>query len=146
MASADRYKFSLRKPGWTWYQYTGVGYYAGANAYSARFVAPSDPRLRWDDPGHRPTTADLFRVMRQSPENGRHGFVLHDECWLLLQKAFEPDSVPIDRLLNVCNSLPFPFVGSAYVGVTVMGASIHSTLGTVIHGRTASSIILPLCF
>lgn len=49
--------------------------------------------------------------MRQYPENGRHGFVLHDICWALLQKYFEPDEVPVERLVSVCRSIPFPLRG-----------------------------------
>lgn len=49
--------------------------------------------------------------MEQVPENGKHGFILHNACWRLLQKALEPDSIPTERLLAVCRSLPFPLRG-----------------------------------
>ncbi len=50
--------------------------------------------------------------MTQRSDNGRHGFILHDSCWCLLQKAFEPTSVSSQRLLEVCESLPFPLRNS----------------------------------
>ena len=46
--------------------------------------------------------------MRQRPANGRHGYVLHNACWCLLEKAFDTEIVPLERLLKVCDSLPFP--------------------------------------
>ena len=46
--------------------------------------------------------------MTQNFHQGPHGYVLHDACWCLLQKAFEPASVSLPRLLEVCESLPFP--------------------------------------
>ncbi|KAF2471330.1 uncharacterized protein BDR25DRAFT_393460, partial [Lindgomyces ingoldianus] len=50
--------------------------------------------------------------MRQHPLNGRHSFVLHDACWHLLQRAFQPSEIPLKRLLEVCESLPFPLQGN----------------------------------
>jgi hypothetical protein len=46
--------------------------------------------------------------MRLCPLDGRHGFVLHDACWHLLQRVFQPDKIPLERLVEVCESLPFP--------------------------------------
>lgn len=46
--------------------------------------------------------------MTQPPENGRHGFVLHDDCWRLLQRASPSGPISISRLLEACESLPFP--------------------------------------
>lgn len=67
--------------------------------------------MRWDDHDYLFQETDVIPVMQQPPENGRHGFVLHDACWDLLRKAFEPDNVPIERLLQICRSLPFPLRG-----------------------------------
>jgi hypothetical protein len=46
--------------------------------------------------------------MKQTKVNGRHGFVFHDACWSLLDKACHPDPVPYERLFKICDSLPFP--------------------------------------
>ncbi|KAE8147809.1 hypothetical protein BDV25DRAFT_159511 [Aspergillus avenaceus] len=70
------------------------------------WTVPSDPFVRWDDPHYRAKDGIAVPVMRQDPLNGRHGFVLHDSCWTIMQKAFEPDSVPLERLVEVCRSLP----------------------------------------
>ena len=75
------------------------------------FIAPSDPAVRWDDHNYHFQASDELPVMQQCPENGRHGFVLHDACFRLLQKALEPDNIPLERLLWVCRSLPFPLRG-----------------------------------
>ena len=64
--------------------------------------------MRWNDSNYRPQASDEVPVMREPSFNGRHGFVLHDACWLLLKAALEPQSVPIWRLYKVCESLPFP--------------------------------------
>ena len=74
--------------------------------------APSDPTMRWDGDDPRPGLEEL-PVMQQRPLNGRHGFVLHDACWRLLQKAFQPREVPVSRLLDICESLPFPLRGNS---------------------------------
>ncbi|KAI9781319.1 MAG: hypothetical protein M1839_006112 [Geoglossum umbratile] len=88
---------------------SGVGWYTDPG--SGLWIAPSDPAKRWDDRGYFFQASDELPVMRQPPENGRHGFVLHDACWCLLQKAIEPDSIPLERFLGVCRSLPFPLRG-----------------------------------
>ena len=46
--------------------------------------------------------------MQQRPFAGRHGFILHDACWHILEKTCEPDVIPLGRLLLMCESLPFP--------------------------------------
>ncbi|KAF2258001.1 hypothetical protein CC78DRAFT_157752 [Lojkania enalia] len=46
--------------------------------------------------------------MRQAPLHGRHGFVLHDACWMLLRRAWGPEEIRIDRLVEMCESIPFP--------------------------------------
>lgn len=48
--------------------------------------------------------------MCQREVNGRHGFVFHEACWDLLEKAFHPRPVPVTRLFDVCRSLPFPLL------------------------------------
>ena len=46
--------------------------------------------------------------MRQSPRHGRHGFVLHNDCWLLLNKGLSLTQADLQRLLEICQSLPVP--------------------------------------
>ena len=46
--------------------------------------------------------------MTQPPRNGRHAFVLHDDCWIILQRASAPSPVSLPRLLEACESLRFP--------------------------------------
>ncbi|KAK2816040.1 hypothetical protein FQN49_008043 [Arthroderma sp. PD_2] len=88
---------------------SGVGRYDDPNI--GIWIAPPDCSRRWDDPGYDSPLSDAIPVMQQNPENGLHGFVLHDSCWLLLQKFYEPDDVPIERLFSICKSLPFPLRG-----------------------------------
>ncbi|KAK4096379.1 hypothetical protein N658DRAFT_519244 [Parathielavia hyrcaniae] len=38
----------------------------------------------------------------------RHGIIFHDACWSLLEAALEPGPVPLQRLFDVCSSLPVP--------------------------------------
>ena len=44
--------------------------------------------------------------MGQRKINGRRGFIFHEACWSLLERAFHPASVPIARVFEVCDSLP----------------------------------------
>ncbi|PGG95062.1 hypothetical protein AJ80_10029 [Polytolypa hystricis UAMH7299] len=108
---------------------SGVGHYTDPDR--GTWFVPSDSSMRWNDPDCDFPLHDVFPVMRQSPENGRHGFVLHDSCWRLLQKFFEPVDVPIERLLSICKSLPFPLRGSGvcwshnYGGLTTFDNEDH---------------------
>ncbi|KAL8828532.1 MAG: hypothetical protein Q9170_006562 [Blastenia crenularia] len=88
---------------------SGVGRYNVSD--DGAWMAPFDPAMRWDDQDFVFHAGDELPVMRQRPENNRHGFVLHDACWRLLQKALEPEKVPLERLLKICRSLPFPLRG-----------------------------------
>ena len=72
---------------------------------SAIWAPPHSSSERWDDEHH--STVEL-PVMEQQCDNSRHGFVLHDSCWCLLQKAFEPTLIPLQRLLELFESLSFP--------------------------------------
>lgn len=44
-------------------------------------------------------------------QNGQYEFVFHDVCWLLLQERFQGNPVPLDRLIEVLNSVPLIEVG-----------------------------------
>ena len=83
---------------------TGVGLYASPQR--GAFIAPPDPTARWDDPGYAHPVEDEFAVMGQRKINGRLGFIFHEACWSLLERAFHPASVPVIRVFEVCDSLP----------------------------------------
>lgn len=52
--------------------------------------------------------ADIeFGAMTQPAIQDRHGFIFHDACWNLLEKASHPVPVSLERLFEVCKSLPF---------------------------------------
>lgn len=67
--------------------------------------------MRWDDDGYEKQIGDEIPVMKQRPDNNRHGYIIHDTCWRLLQKVVEPDDIPLERLHRICSSLPFPIRG-----------------------------------
>ncbi len=98
---------------------------------SSTWIAPSDSTMRWDDDDYLFPASDELRVMRQRPLNGRRSFVLHDACWHLLQRAFQPGEIPLMRLLEVCKSLPFPLLANAvcwghdYGGLLVLDDQNH---------------------
>ena len=108
---------------------SGVGQYNDPNG--GTWIAPLDPAIRWDDQDCVLHAGDELPVMRQRPENNRHGFVLHNACWRLLQKALEPEKVPFERLLKICRSLPFPLRGISvcwshdYGGLTAFDDQHH---------------------
>jgi len=68
--------------------------------------------MRWDDDDSLFPAWDELPVMRLCPVNGRHGFILHDASCHFLQRAFQPGDIPLERLLEVCKSLPFPLRGN----------------------------------
>ena len=108
---------------------SGVGWYNDPDG--GTWIAPFDPAMRWDDKDCVLHAGDELPVMRQQPENNRHGFVLHHACWRLLQKALEPEKVPLERLLKICRSLPFPLRGISvcwshdYGGLTAFDDQDH---------------------
>ncbi|KAK4232846.1 hypothetical protein C8A03DRAFT_39502, partial [Achaetomium macrosporum] len=85
---------------------TGVGIYEGPN--SGGFYAPFDKDMRWSDAGFEPSDDNGFAPLPQRDFRGRHGIVFHDACWSLLEAALQPASVPLQRLFDVCSSLPVP--------------------------------------
>ncbi|TKW48683.1 hypothetical protein CTA1_11015 [Colletotrichum tanaceti] len=88
---------------------TGVGLYD--DPARGAFIAPVDPNGRWDDSTYESPEEDRFGAMSQGEVNGRHGFVFHEACWDLLEKAFHPRKVLLSRLFDICSSLPFPMNG-----------------------------------
>lgn len=108
---------------------SGVGCYDDTRG--STWIAPYDPTMRWDDDDYLFPATDELPVMQQHPLNGRHGFVLHDACWHLLQRVFQPGEIPLKRLLEVCESLPFPLRGNGvcwghdYGGLLVLDDQDH---------------------
>lgn len=90
---------------------TGVGLYA--EPQSGAFIAPGDPRARWDDPGYGNPGEDQFGAMGYGEVNGRRGFVFHDACWSLVKQAYHPAPVPHERLFEVLDSLPIVMAGDS---------------------------------
>ncbi|KAL2145257.1 hypothetical protein VTI28DRAFT_7625 [Corynascus sepedonium] len=85
---------------------TGVGIYEGLN--SAGFCAPFDKDMHWSDAGFESSDDNSFAVLPDPDFRGRHGIVFHDACWRLLEAALRPASVSLQRLFDVCSSLPVP--------------------------------------
>lgn len=81
---------------------TGVG--RNTEAHSV-YAAPTDRKLHWSSAGD-----DLveFGVMPRPSHEGRHGFIFHDTCWDMLERAMYPTPVPLQRLFDICMSLPIP--------------------------------------
>ncbi|KAG7053494.1 F-box domain-containing protein [Colletotrichum scovillei] len=108
---------------------TGVGLYD--DPARGAFIAPVDHKRRWDDPTYDSTDEDQFGAMGFPPVDGRHGFIFHDACWGLLEKAFHPSPVPLSRLSDVCESLPFPLLsvgiswGHDYGGASIVDNEHH---------------------
>lgn len=48
------------------------------------WIAPSDYDARWDGEDYVDSPTDELPIIKRPSVNGRHGFVLHDECWCLL--------------------------------------------------------------
>ncbi|KAM3466065.1 hypothetical protein NHJ6243_001142 [Beauveria neobassiana] len=70
------------------------------------WIVPVDPNLRWDTVLD-PNGLVEIPVMSQPAVDGIHGFVLHDACWCLLQTAGGASAFSKERLVEVCQSLPF---------------------------------------
>lgn len=84
---------------------SGVGRYDNPDLL---FRAPKDPTQRWDNfpPGSEQHFIHI-PVMKERPVNGVHGFIVHDSCWNIIWKASGPEGFSPERLLSVCESLPF---------------------------------------
>ncbi|KAM5453842.1 hypothetical protein MaudCBS49596_002466 [Microsporum audouinii] len=107
--------------------------------------APSDSMVRWDDAGDASQHSDVIPVIRQVNENGLHGFVTHNMCWKILQKFYEPDDVPLERLLEICRSLPQcsagVWLGHDYSGLIILDTKNHYPWEGRVTGRR--NILLP---
>ena len=78
------------------------------------YVVPSSYDARWDDEGYQFPITDQLPMMRQSPWDGRHGFIFHAVCYSILQKFFGSREVPVARLNEVCRSFPFQYLGLSW--------------------------------
>ncbi|KAI0810759.1 hypothetical protein GGR55DRAFT_678719 [Xylaria sp. FL0064] len=85
---------------------TGVGRYD--NTVGSHFIAPPDSYARWDDEGYDSPMRDCFGAMTQGQRNHRHGFIFHDSCWHLLERALSARAgpAPLERLFGVLSSVP----------------------------------------
>lgn len=68
--------------------------------------------MRWNDAGYDRSADIELCVLVGPPYSSRNGFIFHDACWSLLEEASYPAPVPLQRLLEVCKSLPITFDGS----------------------------------
>ena len=86
---------------------TGVGLYDDPNL--GNFNAPLDRNTRWSDAGYQNSRANVFDVIHRL-FGVRYGIIFHDVCWSLLEEAslWHSSPVSLQRLLDVCNSLPIP--------------------------------------
>ncbi|KAG6355132.1 hypothetical protein INS49_004213 [Diaporthe citri] len=84
---------------------TGVNLFLYAR--SGSFFAPPDASAHWDDGDYNRRPIQEFGVGTQF-ENGLYGFLFHESCWSVLERAFHPEPVPLGRLYEVCLSMPMP--------------------------------------
>lgn len=78
------------------------------------YVVPFCYDARWDDEGYQFPAENELSMMVQFPDEGRHGFILHAVCYSLLQRFFQPEPVPVARLLEICKSCPFQYLGLSW--------------------------------
>ncbi|KAK4150722.1 hypothetical protein C8A00DRAFT_45939 [Chaetomidium leptoderma] len=87
--------------------------------------------MRWSDAGFEPSDDNGFAALPQRDFRGRHGIVFHDACWSLLEAALKPASVSLQRLFDVCSSLPVPRKcraptwGHDFGGAVVVDKTVH---------------------
>ncbi len=88
---------------------TGLGIFDDLD--TSVFHAPLDTNNRSSDADFEPGDDNAISVLLERPFQGRYGFVFHDACWSLLQEAAKPASVSLQRIFDVCASLPVPRSG-----------------------------------
>lgn len=82
---------------------------------SDSYIVPPSNDARWDDEGYQFPDTDAMSMMSESLyDESRHGFILHDMCHSLLKDFFHPRGVPMARLWEICNSLPFRYRGVSW--------------------------------
>lgn len=92
---------------------TGVGLFVDVDEGS--FVAPPEADTGWNSIGYRQEQSQELGV-RDRFENSLYGFVFHESCWSVLERVFYPDPVPLDRLYELCLSIPKRFIDCATWG------------------------------
>jgi hypothetical protein len=90
---------------------SGVGLNHDPECY---YIVPFSHDARWDNEGYQFPVTDELPMMREPPFDGRHGFILHAVCYSLLREFFYPREVPVARLLEVCKSFPFQYLGLSW--------------------------------
>ncbi len=83
---------------------TGVG--RSSRPFPGVYVAPQDPCARWDDPGHTRSQDHVFGTTTSGRQHALRGFMFHEACWVLLDRAFHPALVPLKRVFDICDSFP----------------------------------------
>ncbi|KAL2194625.1 hypothetical protein P885DRAFT_42203 [Corynascus similis CBS 632.67] len=87
--------------------------------------------MHWSDAGFESSDDNSFAVLPDPDFRGRHGIVFHDACWRLLEAALRPASVSLQRLFDVCSSLPVPrncrapTWGHDFGGAVVIDKNVH---------------------
>lgn len=90
----------------------------GSSRYNDYSNVPLDPGKNWREVDRHEETFESFDidhlfdqnhlpVMMDSHEKSGHGYLMHESCWRLLQKVVSPQSVPLDRLYQMCASVRF---------------------------------------
>lgn len=47
----------------------------------------------------------MFNIVTSRSKDGWHGFLVHEACWSLLSTYCQPESIPLERLHEVCSSI-----------------------------------------
>lgn len=88
-----------------------MGIFIDTNRDTGSFFARPDANTRWNDSDPSVKGIQEFGVGTQF-ENGLYGFLFHERCWSVLERAFHPEPVPLGRLYEVCLSMPKPLATS----------------------------------
>ncbi|KAL1966615.1 hypothetical protein VTN77DRAFT_4026 [Rasamsonia byssochlamydoides] len=75
------------------------------NHFEGEFLISTDETARWDTMGD-----DFIRLSATPEDNRQNAFVFHDTCWGLLREHFNNESIPLERLFEVCGLMP-PTIG-----------------------------------
>lgn len=84
---------------------TGVGLFRHPEVGPFRLFAPAEVDTRWNSIGYKSEQSQEISIVSRYGTY-LHGFVFHESCWSVLEKVYNPDPVPIDRLYELCLSMP----------------------------------------
>ncbi len=71
-----------------------------------RVEPPRHRHARWSDSGHSDELNTSVALVGRTALSDRYGFIFHEACWALLEGALHPAPVPLERLFELCASLP----------------------------------------